>query len=401
MTQVWSRNDPANSDMEGMQITLSEVLAKYDDPILFTSKIGFEEYIFLNVDDVEDGYLLVASSTTPEVISLLKDNKLSILGALRSGDFIVVECSSDYAVRRYWPINIEGFDQSLLPDAGAALSLEVDGVADTVDQAKSYFSIRLSGGFLGQESMAFHQFKKMVDNAYIVARKLLAPAEVKSSKSQVYDFHITEPEFGSLIINIEKPQLPRQAIVSRYFQGDAIDTSALRGIFWDTKNKTLANLQELKRTLEVGELDENAVSNFALLIRDISSIFPDQRDLFSDIEFSGELDGSWRTLKFNSEDTAELKEAHRKFFEKPQFVTGVISIINEGTYNVVIKVLGTNEVRCNFSAADFEEMKAMEHFQTGNMLRAHGVIYSRSRRDIMTCDSAADVFLKVDDPTEN
>lgn len=396
MTEVWSRNDPSNSDMEGMQITLTEVLAKYDDPILFTSRIGFEEYIFLNVVDIDDGYILAASSTTPEVISLLKDNKLSILGALRSEDFIVVECGYDHTVRRYWPINIERFDQSLLPDPGTALSLEIEGVADTVDQAKSYFSIRLSGGVLGQDSMAFHQFKKMVDNAYVVARKLLAPAEVKSSKSQVYDFQITEPEFGSLIINIEKPQLPRQEIVSRYFRGESIDPSALTEIFRDTKNKTLGNLEDLKRTLEVGELDDNAVSNFSLLIRDISSIFPDRRDLFSDIEFSGELDGSWKRLKFDSEDTADLKEAHRKFLEKPQFVTGVISIINEGSHNVVIKVLGTNEVRCNFSPADFEEMKEMEHFQTGNMLRAHGIIFSRSRRDMMNCDGAAEISLRAD-----
>lgn len=398
MSEMWSMNDPALCDMANMQIRATEVLEKYDDPILFTSKVGFEDYIFLNVMDLEDGFLFVASSITEEAISLLKSNKLSIIGALRSGDFIVVECTSDYVVRRYWPIGIDRFDQSLLPDPGAALSLEVDGVADTVDQAKSYFSIRLSGGTLNHDRMAFHQFKKMVDNAYVVARKLLAPAEVKSSKSQVYDFQITEPEFGSLIINIERPKLPRQEIVSSYFKGDAVSQDDLRKAFWETKGKTLNNLQELKNSLDLGQLDDGAVSNFALLIRDISPLFPDRRDAFSDIEFSGEVDGSWRTLKFDSDDTEELKEAHRKFFEKPQFVTGVISIINEGTLNVVIKVLGTNEVRCNFSAEDFAEMKAMEHFQTGNMLRAHGTIFSRSRRDIMNCDSAAAIFAKTEAP---
>lgn len=398
MSEMWSMEDPALSDMANMQISATEVLAKYDEPILFTSRVGFEDYIFLNVIDLEDGFIFIASSITEEAISLLKSNKLSILGALRSGDFIVVECTSDYIVRRYWPTNINRFNQLLLPDPGAALSLEVDGVADTIDQAKSYFSIRLSGGTLDRESMAFHQFKKMVDNAYVVARKLLAPAEVKSSKSQVYDFQITEPEFGSLIINIERPQLPRQEIVSNYFKGDAVSQDKLGEVFWETKGKTLNNLQELKNALDLGELDDAAVSNYALLIRDMSSIFPDRRDAFSDIEFSGEVDGSWRTMKFDGDDTAKLKEAHRKFFEKPQFVTGVISIINEGTLNVVIKVLGTNEVRCNFSAEDFAEMKAMEHFQTGNMLRAHGIIFSRSRRDIMDCDSAADIFAKTEAP---
>ncbi len=393
---MWSIDDPALADMANMQIRATEVLEKHDDPILFTSKVGFEDYLFLNVMDLEDGFIFVASSITEEAISLLKGNKLSILGALRSGDFIVVECASDYVVRRYWPIDIDRFDQSLLPDPGAALSLEIDGVADTVDQAKSYFSIRLSGGTLNHESMAFHQFKKMVDNAYVVARKLLAPAEVKSSKSQVYDFQITEPEFGSLIINIERPKLPRQEIVSNYFKGDAISQDELSKAFWETKGKTLNNLRELKNALDLGQLDDSTVSNYAFLIRDISSIFPDRRDAFSDIEFSGEVDGSWRTLKFDGNDTEELKEAHRKFFEKPQFVTGVISIINEGTLNVVIKVLGTNEVRCNFSAEDFAEMKAMEHFQTGNIMRAHGTIFSRSRRDIMNCDSAAAIFAKTE-----
>lgn len=398
MSEMWSMNDPALCDMANMQIRTTEVLEKYDDPILFTSKVGFDDYIFLNVMDLEDGFLFVASSVTAEAISLLKSNKLSIIGALRSGDFIVVDCTSDYVVRRYWPIDIDRFDQSLLPDPGAALSLEIDGVADTVDQAKSYFSIRLSGGTLNHERMAFHQFKKMVDSAYVVARKLLAPAEVKSSKSQVYDFQITEPEFGSLIINIEKPKLPRQEIVSSYFKGDAVSQDDLSKAFWETKGKTLNNLQELKNALDLGKLDDAAISNFALLIRDISSIFPDRRDDFSDIEFSGEVDGSWRTLKFDGDDTEELKEAHRKFFEKPQLVTGVISIINEGTLNVVIKVLGTNEVRCNFSAEDFADMKAKEHFQTGNMLQAHGTIFSRSRRDIMNCDSAAAIFAKTEAP---
>ncbi|WP_146205001.1 hypothetical protein [Meridianimarinicoccus roseus] len=398
MSEMWSMDDPALSDMANMQIRVTEVLEKYDDPILFTSKVGFEDYIFLNVLDLEDGFIFVASSITEEAIFLLKRNKLSILGALRSGDFIVVECASDYIVRRYWPINIDRFDQSLLPDPGAALSLEVDGVADTIDQAKSYFSIRLSGGTLDHERMAFHQFKKMVDNAYMVARKLLAPAEVKYSKSQVYDFQITEPEFGSLIINIERPNLPRKEIVSNYFKGDSVSQDDLRKVFWEAKGKTLNNLQDLKNALDLGQLDDAAVSNFALLIRDMSSIFPDRRDAFSDIEFSGEVDGSWRTLKFDGNDTEELKEAYRKFFEKPQFVTGVISIINEGTLNVVIKVLGTNEVRCNFSAEDFAEMKAMEHFQTGNMLRAHGTIFSRSRRDIMNCDRVATIFAKTEVP---
>lgn len=390
---VWSIGDAAKSDMEGFELKVLETLLYYDGPVIFLTKIGFETYLISKVNTFEDGYLLIGSSVEPEVVKLLTQNRLSILGAFRSGDFIVIDSTFDFRVKRYWPIQIEEFDQSLLPDAGEPLSFEIDRVADTVDQANSYFSIRLSGDGLGRDTMSFHHFKKMVDKAYSAVRKLLAPNELRSSKSYTYDFRIRRPEFGSLIINIDEPTLPNAEKARTFFNRDDIDAKFVDQRFSDTKSSTMAHLASLKAAAKDGSITDAEMARLSLFIKDIAPLLPDSNDLYSEIEFFSQIGPNQGFVVLTNAESETIRDSYLAYRNKPQNIIGTISIINQGSHVVVLKVAGTNELTCNFSEDDFLIMKDEINFKTGNLLTVRGVVRERKRRDYMQCEGAGLISL--------
>lgn len=385
---VWSINDTAMSDMHGIELVIIETLLHYDGPAIFISKIGFEYYLVSKATTFEDGYLLIAASIEDEVVELLKQNRLSILGAFRSGDFIAIESSLDFHVKRYWPMPIEEFDQTLLPDAGEPLSFEIDRVADTVDQATAYFSLRLSGNGLDRTAMSFHSFKKMVDKAYISLRNLLAPNELRSSKSYTYDFRITQPEFGSLIINIERPSLPTIDKAKVVFSRDDIDGDFIAQRFSETRSSAMSHLIALKAAAKDGRISDADMAKLSFFIKDIAPLLPDRNDLYSDIEFLSQINGAQEFVSLSNGEAEAIRESYADYRNKPHDIVGKISIINEGSHNVVLKVVGTNELTCDFSAEEFAVMKQDPNFKTGNLLTVRGVVRERKRRDYMLCANA-------------
>lgn len=385
---AWSIADPSMSDMSGFELVVVETFLHYDGPVIFLTKIGFERYLVSKVKTFEDGYLLIASSVEDEVVQLLRANRLSILGAFRSGDFIAIESSFDFRVKRYWPVPIEDFDQALLPDAGEPLSFEIDRVADTVDQATAYFSLRLSGDGLDRTTMSFHHFKKMVDKAYVSLRNLLAPNELRSSKSFTYDFKITQPEFGSLIINIEKPSLPTMEKAKVVFNREDIDGDFVARRFSETRSSAMSHLVTLKGAAKDGKISDVEMARLSFFIKDIAPLLPDRNDLYSDIEFFSQLNGVQEFIVLNKDEASSIRDSYAEYRNKPNDIVGKISIINEGTHNVVLKVVGTNELKCDFSIGDFALMKQDPNFKTGNLLTVRGVVRERKRRDYMLCGNA-------------
>ena len=385
---VWLIDAPSMSDMNELELAVVETFLHYDGPAIFLTKIGFERYVVSKVRTFEQGYLLIAASVEAEVVELLKANRLSILGAFRSGDFIAIESGLNFRVKRYWPMSIDDFDQALLPEAGEPLSFEIDRVADTVDQATAYFSLRLSGHGLDKTTMSFHHFKKMIDKAYVSLRNLLAPNELRSSKSYTYDFKITQPEFGSLIINIEKPSLPTIEKAKVAFNREDIDGDFVSQRFSETRSSAMSHLETLKRATKDGKISDDEMAKLSFFIKDIAPLLPDRNDLYSDIEFFSQINGVQEFITLNKDETSSIRNSYAEYRNKPNDIVGKISIINEGTHNVVLKVVGTNEMKCNFSIGDFALMKQNPNFKTGNLLTVRGVVRERKRRDYMLCKNA-------------
>lgn len=391
---VWSIDDPFLDDMNGHTLPILETYLYYDGPVIFLTKIGLEKYLVSKIDNQEDGYLLIASSIESKILDLLIDNRLSILGALRSGDFIVIDTTFDFKVKRYWPTDIDNFDSDLLPDSGEPLSFEIDRVADTVGQATAYFSVRLFGDSLDNSTMSFHHFKKMVDKAYASMRNILAPNELRSSKSYTYDFKITQPEFGSLIINIDKPSYPTIDKARDVFNIDNIDINFVSQKFLETKSNTMTHLAALKEASKNGIISDPDMAKFSFFIRDISALLPDRNDLYENIEFFSQADEEQKFILLEEKEIKSIRESYAIYKNKPNDIVGRISIINEGSRNVVLKVVGTNELTCNFSYENFNLMKKDVNFKTGNLLTVNGIVKERKRRDFMLCNNAGIVSLR-------
>jgi hypothetical protein len=283
-------------------------------------------------------------------------------------------------------MDISDFDQGLLPDPGLPVDLGIEGVADTVAQAKSYFSIRLSGGMLDSHTMSFHQFKKMIDNAYSAVRSLLAPNEFRDSKSQVFDFRITEPQFGSLIINIDRPDLPSLDASKRILNDEGVSNQAVGQYFNNTRELTLRRLDQLQKTVQEADVRDQDLVTHLSLIRDLSRLFPDKNDLHEDIELSGEVNGERKVFVFNAANTKKLSEAYSRLMEMPRDASGEISIINNGSFAVVINPDNMKPLTCKFSKEDFLFMTQSPSFKTGAVLSVHGVIQERKQRHLMYCD---------------
>lgn len=361
-------------------VTPEKVMYEFDGPLVFTAKLGLSMYLFSKYDEEEELDYFIAVPTSKNVIDALDAGNLSLRGALGEGDCFLVEIAEDFKISRYWEVTLGQFPEKTLPKKGVGLNRHSSFVVDSLDQLDAFFSVRFSGEAIARETMSFQTFKKLIDRFYDAARDMLAPSGLSKAKSQVFDFEMRQPRFGSLIISIEQPNVNLEKI-RRHLDRPALMRTEIEQGFEQKRDEFFGNLDGLVVASKNGLLNNNDALKYQSFMAELVDLLPDDSSVFSAVEFNSKFNGRTQYVKISMEAGKNIKSAYESSRVVRKTLVGEIDIVNGRSKTFVIKPHGVRQVTCRIAKVLFEEINADQRFRQGSVVQVSGDFQQRTNRD--------------------
>jgi hypothetical protein len=382
---MWQPMALPSSPQSPILIDPVDVYYEFDEPLLFRAVIGITSFILLKIGQTQHGNRYLAANPSSKVISALAANRLSVWGALDSAFYAVMDVDATGNLVQYWRIPFSDVPNRCLPKRGVGVLSGHGWVPDTLDQSAAFFAVRFSGPQLAQGTMAFQTLKKLTTDFYDAVRKIIAPIGLESAKSGTYDFPVSEPAFGSLILALEEPKFNLGAI-KKHLEDDTLDDRRVRDEFARQNFQFFDKLEELKTEATVGEITPGSADQNFRLLELLLEITPNESMPFDRVEFSANVNGNIRYVSIGLETGERLKRAHTLAAGRERSVVGTISIINNNSKTFVINTAGERQVTCRLFTQVYDQLAATPEFKTGTRLEVTGKYFRRERRDSMDVD---------------
>lgn len=366
-----------------IEIEPAEILYHFDGPAIFTARIGIADYLFYKVDEDSDSEQFVAAVTDGSIITLVKQGKISVRGALNQGVNFVFNLNRDFMVQSYCAIPFDQLPDSFLPPRTLALFSNMRPAFDHIEQARSFLAIRFEGAKLSREGTLFSVFKNLVDSSYDAAKKLLMPQQLTPFKTSIFDMPVIMAPFSSLTLSLGHPILKTELLSQKL--GHQVDTKTLVESFYERKNSLFANLSEAVRLADEGKLSNTfAKENFAVL-DNVKNIVPTERNELTSVEFTSStstIDHVDRLII--SERAGNAFEHARKIAEKYEVVErGTVMIVNAKSKTFVFLSDRAREVTCTLPPNDFDAIARNDSFKSGARISVQGNLKRRTNRDLI------------------
>lgn len=368
-------------DMDRYEGTIEpiDVLYHYDAPLIFTSKIGFFNTIFCKVDELENSDLYIATNVSSETLSALRSGRLSVRGVFVQKQVFLVELGSDFSVLAYEECEKNRIPEDYLPDPGAGLFAQFGIVPDMLQESKAFFSMNFRGDALASERIPFSVFKNIIDNAYNTSKKILTPQNLMSARSSTFDFAITQPQFGSLIITVDKPILEEKKLKRLL---NHLNIEDVKMEIFRRRNEFFQGFIELIKELEKGDLSKEFAEENYFLLDQIITISPSGKNSINSVELAAGIDGKTEQAALNERTGIRVHQAHELVQHEKITDKGVIVEINSPSKTFVLSSIRGRQVTCQ--ASDFfDELQKNENFQIGRKFIVRGYLTKRHRRDLL------------------
>jgi hypothetical protein len=375
---MWSQQSPAKTNWSGGSIQPSDVLYYYDGPILFSAAVGLTDFLFYKVEELDGSDLFLITHTTDTIIEAVKKGALSLRGALTNPDYWILDVDAAMQVRRYWSVREEDLPSDFLPEAGLGLYPQNTPVADTIEQASSFFSVKFSGEGLTNKGMPFGIFKGLVDDAYEALKKIF-PAPVVNAKSlgRNFDFDILQPRFSSLIIAIREPTVHVESLKADVRKD--LDLQAVQKGLQDSRREFFENMSEIVSEAQKGEIKESFASQHFYTLDQVSQILPTETNSIDRVEFRSEAASITQALSIDDRLGVRMRAAHRMAEASEREMTGTVVEINAESATLVIKNAHSRQTTCVFNREAFDKLS----ISVGSRLLISGEFRRRSRRDLI------------------
>lgn len=382
---MWTPDKPYQSAKHLGPINPERVLYEFEEPLIFTAKLGLSDLLFLKVSEVQGRNLYLATSIYSHVLEAVDSGVLSLRGAMQSGPCFMVEMATATEVLKYWECMPDEIPEELLPKRSVGLIPGVEWVADTFEQISAFFSVRFSGQDLTRDTMSFQTFKKLVDGVYDAARRMFAPPGLEKAKSATFDFRIHEPAFGSLILTIDKPEL-HPGNIRRHLKKPDLDMRHVREGFANRKDEFFKEIGLVVGLARVAELSTATADEHIGILGQVVGLLPGDGTEFSKVEFNGEIGGERQSVVIEEATANRLRRAHEVASGTHRSIDGEITITNANSNTFVVRHAGGRQITCHIGAADFDILVNDNRFRSQTEVKVTGRFYRRSHRDFMELD---------------
>ncbi len=386
---MWNATLPSRSSSHLGLISPERILYEFEEPLIFTARLGFAELLFLKVSEIESEALYLATSIYPHILDAVESGSLSLRGAMQSGPCFIVQMADSSRVLRYWDCNPDDVPEQFLPKRGVGLTPGMGWVADTYEQIDAFFSVRFSGETLSRETMSFQTFKNLIDNVYESVRRMFAPSGLEKAKSATFDFRIYEPEFGSLIVNIENLELNPKNI-RRHLKNKDVDIDDVRAGFVNKKDEFFREMEAVTEIARARELSNSDADEHFGVLKKVMGLLPGESTEFDKIEFSGAAGAKRQTIIIEGTTASRLRRAHDAASGVQKSLIGAIIITNSNSNTFVVRLDGGRQLTCHLQGDKFKILMADIRFRSESRVNVYGRLYRRSQRDYMELDDLPD-----------
>jgi len=374
---MWSLSSPSQKSPIHSLVP-GEVLYWFDEPLVFTSRIGIADYVFVKIDESALGDIFLGAQCTARELFALKNGDLSIRGAIGHAEAYVFETKGDWKVSRFWETCVAEFSEAELPESGVGIDPEIEWCADSIEQVDSFFAVRLAGGELKSSTISLKDLRNFTSNFYDLVRDFISPLEF-ARRRDVITYEAYEPAFGSLIFSIKHPVINTEKIDVR--DGEAASKELQR-----RRDELLKGLEWLDKLDLRGELDPN--ERFALidLVEGINALLPDEEGKFAKLEISYNHGKALKHHVIDAEKASEYRARLAKIKAERVSITGMVEITNSRSNTFVVRASSGRQVTVTTDPGTFANL-LFQGMSNGAKVTATGTYQRRERRDLLSADS--------------
>lgn len=380
---MWPENDRFKEPPYPLKLLTDKILYDYDGPQIFTCYIGLSHLFCLKIGEDESSDVYIASEIEDKVLSGIEGGRLAVKAAFEDDNVLVIKTGAERLVTGSYVCKRQSVPEWIMPDSNLGISAKVSRVPNTITQLEAYFAMSFKGRSIGRASMPFGTFKSLVDKSYDAARKILAPPVLARTRSTTFDFHITRPQFSSLIVALGAP-IVNEAKTKRIMQTEDITREQLFHLVDQNKMSFFEDMNELVDMAEKESLKENFASERFYLLENIHQIIPSEDTIIESLELNSNTDEDSEYISIDEKIGNVIYRAHKAASYLPIRVTGPIFLINSASRTFSIFAKHGKEITCALLEDAFGILRNNDLFKPGSIATVTGTIKARTRRDFLT-----------------
>lgn len=365
-------------------------LYNYEEPVLFLSKVGFLQAIFLKIgQDEEVGLFLSCYIDEPHVDALL-DGRVSIRGVFEAQkNIFLVHIDEDLNVISEQPSSIDEILESRLPRANVGLLPRFGVCPDVIEEKDSLLTVYFNGGVLRRDSIPYSTLMELLSAVRSMAKNVIVPPQLRGLKSSTFDFLVGDPALGSLMISIKKPTVSLGALRKNEERKNITFQDVYAGVSY-SKDMFFENVEELfSEDHKKAEEDTELYSN-------IRSILPGDESAFSNVTLSTNVNGQTKRISIDKRSADRIRDRYEERAGVNVVRAGTIIEINAASQTILLKSFLNVITTCYFPKENYDIVAPDANFKIGSSMVLQGDVTERPRRDYMVVARVVQLLPKRD-----
>jgi hypothetical protein len=371
----------------GVLLSPTDVLYRYDTPLLFVAYMGFAEVLCYKLEELGRTDLYLVCPTSSKVIDALKNGKISIRGALNAPTYWIAECDG-YKSTRQWSARREELPDDFLPESGLGLFQHFGTVPDSMQQVDAFISVKFAGPELSEEGIPLKTFKKLVDDVHDTVHKFFTPALLSGKRiSSLFDFEIAPPQFASLLITIKEPVFDIDRIRRRSKSVSNSIEADMRGEIAGDRDEFMLKAEELVARAENKQNVDGFVHDNYDFVGALNALSPTEGSGVSSVTLHADTRLGPKHVVITDVVAERIRSAHSAGQYKKIKIKGRIEEVNSPRRTFIIKTASDRQVTCAFPYEIYDLMEEEGDIRVGAKVAMTGDFRRRDRRDYIWVES--------------
>lgn len=362
------------------KIRIEKTLYSFDEPILFTARVGMLRALFVRTDYTEEGHEFLSCYIDDNHLDGLLEGRLSVRGAFEAqSDNFLVYANDAYEVSREAKLTGDELEQRL-PDPNVGIFEHLGDCPDVLQEKDAFLAIYFRGENLRRDHIPFSTLMSLLGTVQAFAKNVLVPPSLRGYKASTLDFLVGDPALGSLMIAIKEPKFNVSRI--RHTKNDqSLTRERLHDGASHHKNEFFEEVRELVespsnfRASHPDEEDE--------IFESIRHLLPSDETPYSNLTLSTQDGTSLRRISIDRDRADKVRATYSNSNGVESRRSGLVVEINASSGTLLLRASGGAITTSTFTREMFSALRKLPDFRIGAKIVLEGQLYERPRRDYM------------------
>ncbi|TAV30621.1 hypothetical protein [Rhizobium ruizarguesonis] len=363
------------------RINIDRVLYQFDEPILFTGRVGMLNALFVRTDQTEAGHEFLSCYIDEKHLAGLVDGRLSIRGAFEAqSDNFLVYANNAYEVLSESKVTGDELE-SRLPDPNVGIFEHLGDCPDVLQEKDAFLAIYFRGDKLRRDAIPYSTLMKLLGTVQVFARNVLVPPSLRGYKASTIDFLVADPALGSLMIAIKEPTFNLSRLKQAQ-QDQNLTRERLRDGTSNYKDEFFAEMKDLIESPHSFRAAHEDVEED--VFESIKHLLPSDETPYSNLTFSTQNGSSIKRISIDRDRADYVRASYDSVNSVHSRRSGVVVEINSSSATLLLKAPAGAITTASFTREAFSILRNNGDFKIGAHIVLDGDLFERPRRDYLT-----------------